>query len=539
LKILKKISVYIFFIWTAIFAEEKKLSLTRLILSEDREYLQSKESETNEKADSIALANLLAPSEKLLKKRLQKFISKTIDKALLEEVKIEVTKYYEDLGYLFAKAVIPAGGEVSDGNLKVLVSLNKIDEIKAIGCKHFSDQYIASLVNIKKNDNLEINHLSNEIEWANKNPFRKTSFSFSPSKDKPNRYDVTLKTQDQFPAKIYTCYKNTGSLKSGTSRFFTTLNFGNLFSKSHQFNNSFVCASPINKLWRYSGTYIIPTFWKGNFEFCGAYSKSELNFIKGRNLTGKSILLSSQYRHFLSRYFEFFIKYEFKRGNNFLRSKKNLGKETFFDISQFLVGLDVNYKYQIGKTCINLLICSSPGSMTAFNNEKFFQAVRKEASPSYFYGKIKLNQTFILPYDFKLLLKGFFQMSIVKLLPPEKFSLGGVSSVRGYNSASGDNGFFLSTDLSLPKFKYLKSFKLLQPIQLLGFFDFGYTYNDGESLINKNTVVMVSVGPAFRYYLRQNFQISFDYGFQLKQVMKNNKKASKGSKAYLSASLSF
>jgi len=516
--------------------------LQKIILTSNRKSVRY----TKDFDSSITIDDLWVPKEQKLKRNLEGFLGEPIDQGLLNKIKHTVTQYYDSYGYPFVKVIVQANQDITDGRLIVLVTLPKVNTVKSEGNGNFSKK-VPNQVGVKEGDLLEINQLSNDLDWINQNPFRITTLTLVPT-DEVGQTDLVFKTEEKFPVKVYTGYENTGNQIAGSSRFFAGLNFGNMFWSGHQWNNLFVSGAEVSKFWLISSNYLAPTSWKGTFELYGSYTQAKPDMDDGFNMDGKGWQVAGRYRQYINRHYEVFAGYEFKRTNNFLTFSDDLLFDQYFDISQFLVGVDISYKYDIGSSFLGIIIYGSPGNMTAFNKDSIFMQERGGAIANYIYGKLRYEQLFYLPYDFTLFFNGAFQQSTAKLLPSEEFSIGGFYTVRGYeeNEAIGDNGMLLRSELRFPgiKFRFRGTEnswkrKLPQTLQFLAFVDFGYVYDADKNLVNKDTVFLASIGPGIRYYLKENLQARFDYGFQLKSVNRVDQTGQRHSRAHVGVILSF
>jgi hemolysin activation/secretion protein len=101
------------------------------------------------------------------------------------------------------------------------------------------------------------------------------------------------------------------------------------------------------------------------------------------------------------------------------------------------------------------------------------------------------------------------QLTPDSLLSPERFSLGGVDTVRGYvqNQLVADNGFLGSMELRIP----LTSDPSL--LQLTPFLEVGTGWN--ESSPNPDPSTLVSVGLGLRLLLDNSLSLRLDYGVPL------------------------
>ena len=102
------------------------------------------------------------------------------------------------------------------------------------------------------------------------------------------------------------------------------------------------------------------------------------------------------------------------------------------------------------------------------------------------------------------------QLSPDNLLPSKQFSLGGVSSVRGYNRnlLLGNNGISITNELQTSVYKTFSS-----DFRVIGFIDAGRVWsNSAEENINQN---LLSLGLGLQYLVYELFNIRLDYALPL------------------------
>ncbi len=118
-----------------------------------------------------------------------------------------------------------------------------------------------------------------------------------------------------------------------------------------------------------------------------------------------------------------------------------------------------------------------------------------------------------------LLLRGSAQLSDDELFTEQRFSIGGVSSVRGYREGaiSADQGIQMSLEWRLRLTDLLQN---LEPDsqwsawQLIPFMDIGYARNKGTTPLSVNT--LHSVGLGLRWHYQNVLHLNLDYGHALK-----------------------
>ena len=115
-----------------------------------------------------------------------------------------------------------------------------------------------------------------------------------------------------------------------------------------------------------------------------------------------------------------------------------------------------------------------------------------------------------------LILRSELQFANDSLLAQERFSLGGLNSVRGYrhNFLLTDSGIFASAEVKLPLTRFANNEGILQ---FIPFIDFGTAWNiDSEANIESET--LVSVGMGLQLDLNDVFNARIDWGIPLVEV---------------------
>lgn len=113
------------------------------------------------------------------------------------------------------------------------------------------------------------------------------------------------------------------------------------------------------------------------------------------------------------------------------------------------------------------------------------------------------------------------QLTGEPLLSFEKFSIGGVDSVRGYREgeSSGDNGVNTTLEWRVPigeiQLPYLKS-----PLSVMGipFIDFGKCWDDEDGGADMKS--LLGVGSAMRFMVGENFRADLTWGKAIREVDK-------------------
>jgi len=263
---------------------------------------------------------------------------------------------------------------------------------------------------------------------------------------------------------------------------------------------------------------------------------------EGATTNGRAWLVGGRYE-IPFRKFETFnqcvhVGYEFRRTNNFF----NYGIETTVqnvDISKFLIRYEGDKRDSWGLTSFGISLYVSPGGMTPYNHVKYYQQERAGTNSRYAYGQVSVDRISSLPKDFNWNLNVLLQLADRKLLPTEEISLGGATTIRGYkeNYIIGDYGFMIKNEIRSCPITFIR--KGVDSLQLLTFLDLGFAWEVDHNVISKSTQLLVSVGPGMRYAVKENVDIRFDYGFELKEIHHRFLGSNLKSRAHIIAFLRF
>ncbi|MEL6495039.1 MAG: ShlB/FhaC/HecB family hemolysin secretion/activation protein, partial [Cyanobacteria bacterium J06623_7] len=122
--------------------------------------------------------------------------------------------------------------------------------------------------------------------------------------------------------------------------------------------------------------------------------------------------------------------------------------------------------------------------------------------------------------NINLLLRSDIQISDDDLVPLERFSLGGIESVRGYRQDAllGDSGIFTSAEIRIPFYRWSNNQSSLSAVP---FIDFGTTWSNSEARSQEEDTV-ISLGVGLRLDILDTLNARLDFGIPLVDVADNN-----------------
>ena len=153
-------------------------------------------------------------------------------------------------------------------------------------------------------------------------------------------------------------------------------------------------------------------------------------------------------------------------------------------------------------------------SQLSFGLDIFNSTTQKDSADSRFVSWRGQSQYVKLLADETLLiLRGDIQLANDELLSQERFSIGGLNTVRGYRQdfLLTDSGILLSSEVQLPLVRFANNEGILH---FIPFFDFGTAWNiDSETELNPETIASLGIG--LKLSVSDTFSARIDWGIPL------------------------
>lgn len=439
----------------------------------------------------------------------------------------EVIVYYRGEGRPVVDVVV-AEQDITSGVIQLAVIEATLGEVRGEGGRWFKAERLAGQVRLKPGEPIYSTILMADLAWLNKNPFRNVDLVYTPGAD-DGETDVVLRLDDRFPMRVYSGYEDSGNELTGQNRFYSGVNYGNLWGLDHLINYQWTFNEELDRLSAHSLSYVVPLPWRHTLTVFGAYVLSETDLPPPLDLSGETAQLSGRYSIPMadpswmkkSESFEHEIEfgYDFKKSTSNLEFGLAQAFNTATDIHQFSLAYLAGLSDSLGATSLRLTGVLSPGNLAGNNDDAAFRMARAGAETSYFYGNIEVERATRLIAGFTSMIRGTAQVSNENLLPSEQLGFGGYSTVRGYeeNEAIVDEGFLLSTEIRAPAFSVLPGDSVKDELQLLAFWDYASGRNVHLLPGEVSNIHLSSVGPGFRWSVGEHFSMRFDYGFQLRE----------------------
>lgn len=487
-----------------------------------------------------------------LNKRLAAGENHALEERILAAAAQVIEVFIRQADYPNAAAIVPTQN-IADGVVRILVQLGekskavvitpatelKIRKINMQGARWFSESLLREKLRIEQGAMVRVSDLDQAISWTNNNPFRLVKVRLEPVSN-TNEADLTIAVQEAFPLRLTASVDNSGNAIIGNNRYVATVSYANLWGLDHQIAYQYLTSSRPDVFQGHGLDYRVPLPWRHYVQASVSYMNSKPLLFDGQFLQkGETITSDLRYTVPLrtgDNPIEVYSLLSFKQSNNNLTwdplSRPFLVQSTKTNVFQLTLGGSYVKRDKRGGWALGASITASPGGINSRNTDRAFDSgrfggedsARIGATARYVFGSFSMQRLLNLAPKWDLLSRAVIQVSEANLLPSEQISIGGASTVRGYNEGifAGDHGYVLSTDLMAPSIKIAipRLSKKRGPLEtrFLAFFDAGHTGLRHRYPIDFKRTPLFSQGLGVRMNLANNFSLTADYGWQLSRL---------------------
>jgi len=397
-------------------------------------------------ADSLPAAD----RERLLKP----YIGQCLGVPQLNELLKAITDYYIDKGLVTSRAYLPQQ-DLSKGHLQVLVVEGKLEGLKGADNSKLSDRELAMAFPGKNGDLLNLREIEQAIDQLNRLPSNQAQMELAPG-DAVGGSSVLVKNNPQKPWRASLSRNNDGQKSTGEQQWGTGFEWDSPLGLADQLilRGGHDAISDHQKTSKNAMLYYnVPWGW---WNFSYSYNQSDYRSVAQGNgfdfkQTGDSENHQLRAERVIHR--DALSKTSINVGLSHLRTNNYIEdsrlKESSNRLSELQLG--INHGRRIGSAFVNLDVGmqNGTGAFDAQGNHNPGPGV-----PDARYRKYTATVSYLQPFkvwgesfSFTSLATG--QRSEDVLFSPQRMSLGGSSSIRGYKDQqlSGDSGGYWRNDL--------------------------------------------------------------------------------------------
>jgi hemolysin activation/secretion protein len=480
-----------------------------------------------ENINGVEVKNDFLRLDPKLENFLEGLIGHSFSMQTVQEINERIIKDCSAKYNAFVNAYLPEQ-ESSNGVIQIVVGFAKLEAIKVEGNKWFPTDHFLKLMREVPGLRLNYEKVSEDVVQLNRNPFQYVSSYYEPGEE-PAETVLHLNVRDRFPVRFFAGYENNGNSVTGQERWIGGFNWGDALGLGHVFSYQHTTSSDFSSFSADSASYTIPLPWKHDVEIFGGYTESKPKNAAIINPTGKSWQTSIRYIVYmpnLSPNYDHQIRigFDFKQSNNNLEFGGTQIFTSTTDVNEWSIEYDGNLRDDWGNTSFSATYFCQPGGLTDNANNVDYQQARQQATADFMYERASVQRDIFLPMNWSTSHSFTFQRSDSNLLSSEQMSLGGETTIRGYqeNEVNGDEGWYMRHEIKTPPFSFWKREFATKPDQkmqdqlvLLGFWDYGVVTNKKRLAAENQDIELSSVGCGLRYNILSYCTFYADYGFQL------------------------
>ncbi|MBQ3033494.1 MAG: ShlB/FhaC/HecB family hemolysin secretion/activation protein, partial [Deferribacterales bacterium] len=428
----------------------------------------------------------------------------------LEKVAAIVTDFYRKQGYIISYAYIPPQ-VIENDTVIIAVAEGFIGDVIVEGNSKYSEEFIEKHIEpLKTGLILNISSLERVLLILNSYNGLTVRASLKPG-IKSGSSDIVLHLQESKTYNVFVALDNYGNKETSRYRLNTSGSIGNLFLSGDRFSAYFSMGldnfKPQNLLFGMADYSII--YGGQGLRLGIAYARSQYkasdNFeILDLNGYSDEYSVYSEYPLILKSKFTARLLGNFKIKNS---KDKLLGKRNTADGVYTVSGAVAGSFFPWQGGAGYYLLSFTQGLNPVFNGSHNSKGSSRPDAGGFF-EKFYLEGAFYQNI-FSTLRLNFYvsgQYASEEMFASEKFYIGGVYSVRGYENGvnSGDHGLRISAEL--------ESEIYIPQISALVFYDKGWVKNRSIKYAGYKDASLDSVGVGIRIYPFKGFTVKLDYG---------------------------
>jgi hemolysin activation/secretion protein len=466
-----------------------------------------------------------------MREQLMPFLGQPLSRKLIAEIQAAVMTVYREGGRPFVSVSLPPQ-ELTAGVLQLRVIPFKVGQVKVAGTA--PENFRSDRLRVAPGQAIDTKALESDLDWANRNPFRRVEAVFGPGKDLAAT-DVTIQVTDRHPWQVYAAYANSGTRLADRNRYSVgavAAPIGDIVA-SYQLtgsanlwvdNSGF---SDVGKARYYShaGRVLVPLGLRSSLEVVGddvQTNEQPVDLFRIRTRTSQvAALVRSDVADLVRPFFGDLI------GGVELKQQQ---RRMFFDgtdvaqgqagVAQAVIGWSGRWPDALGSNVLDVRLKSNPGGIIAGNtadNWNLFSNGRV-ADVRTTFATAEYNRATPLPMGLSLKTDVSGLISSQPLPDTERIALGGAQGVRGYVTEDGvvDQALVVRNSLALPAPSWLPG--AMVPF-VLG--DVGW----GRDIFTRRDQTLAAIGAGLDYSVGTTFTSNLTAAMALRDGLDTPAKA--------------
>ncbi|MCG2842854.1 ShlB/FhaC/HecB family hemolysin secretion/activation protein [Sandaracinobacter sp. RS1-74] len=434
----------------------------------------------------------------------------------VEAARAALQKAFEDAGYVAVSVFVPEQS-VDGGVLQLEVQQQTIGEVLVEGARN-PDAVRAAAPSLTPGGTPNLPAFQRDVIALNQTASRRVNPELRAGVA-PGTLDVVLTVEERSPISASAELNNFSSAATSDLRASATLRHDNLWGRGHSLSLSAQTAPRrTDDGTVFSGNYLLPLGQGTQLLAYYVHSDSDIAVIGGTSVIGSGDIVGVRLIQSLGSrdgfYHALTLGFDYKDfGEDLI-----LGADTDSAPIQYVPAtLSWRGDWSGATARSDVSLSASLGIRGLGDGPEAFRYKRLYARDGFFILKLDAGRVQDFGGGFQLSSRFSGQWSPDALISNEGFSLGGMSTVRGYyeSEAIGDYGFALQTELRSPDFARTLGGGFLNELRLHAFFDSGWAGLHHVLPSQESDFSLVSTGLGGRIRLFDFFTGALDAGVPL------------------------
>jgi hemolysin activation/secretion protein len=426
----------------------------------------------------------------------------------LLQLRTDITNLYISNGYISSGAFVPTNQDLDDGVVQIQVIEGSVDRIQINGLDHLRDSYVRDRVSLGTGSPLNVRRLEEALQLLQVNPLLATVDAELTAGSGPGENDLILDLAEANPFVANFGVDNARAPSIGSYQGSIGLSNANVLGFGDRLSAGYDITEGLNT---YDVNYAFPVNGLDGTLSVG-YETAESNIVdeqfRAAGIRSTSETLSFNFRQPLNRSltneFALSLGFDLRESRSFILDdipfsfsvgpENGVSRVRAIRFGQEWVNRDINSvlaarsQFSLGLDAFNATVNDSGTDGRFLSWLGQFQWV-EQFSP----GNLLVTRLNA-------------QLTADSLLPLERFSIGGVDTVRGYtqNQLVTDNAITASTEFRFP---------VAEGLQLTPFVDAGGGWNNDTP--DPDPAFLLGVGLGLRWQFEDALNVRLDYGIPL------------------------
>lgn len=426
-------------------------------------------------------------------------------------LRTELTELYIKKGYINSGAFLPANQDLTDGTIDIQIVEGIIESLEITGLHHVKKFYVRDRVSLGISSPFNQNELEEALQLLQLDPLFDRVDAQLLEGSAPGKGILNLKMTEANNVQVGISVNNYRSPSIGSEQINPYLSYTNLFGIGDRFTASYSFSRGLDT---YDLGYTIPVNPTGgelDFRFSRGDSDIVQDDFAQLGIRSETFNLSAGFQQPLIRTptteLSLGLAFDIRESRTFLLEDIPFSFSSGPDDGKSRVSVIRFSQNWVDRAPDRVLAARSQFS---FGIDAFDATVNEIGTDGRFFSWLgQLQWVQRLPSSNNILVTRLStQLTPDSLLPLEQFSLGGISTVRGYrdNQLVTDNGVVGSLELRIPLFEDRTQ------LQFTPFIEGGLGWNNRDS---SSAETLASVGVGLQWQIAERLGIRIDYGYPL------------------------